>query len=74
MPLQIEYECAQMNIPVVAFARSDRRIEGTLSACLDERRPGHCRAPSGRAGLPGAGLPGRLPGVSVSVKRHGGFR
>jgi LacI family transcriptional regulator len=75
MPLQIEYECAQMNVPVVAFARSDRRIEGTLSVCLDETEAGRMVARHLIAeGYKAPAFLGGFPGVSVSVERHAGFR
>lgn len=75
MPLKIEYECAQMNIPVVAFARSDRRIEDTLSVSLDELHAGELAARHlVDQGYRAPAFLGGFPGVSVSLDRHAGFR
>ncbi|MBZ9801124.1 LacI family DNA-binding transcriptional regulator [Mesorhizobium sp. ES1-6] len=75
MPLKIEYECAQMNIPVVAFARSDRRIQNTLSVSLDELHAGQMAAQHLLAqGYRAPAFVGGFPGVSVSLDRHAGFR
>ncbi|QKC93768.1 LacI family DNA-binding transcriptional regulator [Mesorhizobium sp. NZP2298] len=75
MPLKIEYECAQMNIPVVAFARSDRRIENTLSVSLDEFHAGRMAARHLlEQGYRAPAFIGGFPGVSVSLDRHAGFR
>jgi DNA-binding LacI/PurR family transcriptional regulator len=75
MPLQIEYECAQMNIPVVAFARRDRGIQGALSVCLDEIEAGRIAARHlVEQGYRTPAFVGGFPGVSVSVERHAGFR
>jgi LacI family transcriptional regulator len=75
MPLKIEYECAQMNIPVVAFARSDRRIEDTLSVSLDELHAGELAARHLiDQGYRAPAFLGGFPGVSVSLDRHAGFR
>lgn len=75
MPLQIEYECAQMNVPVIAFARRDRRIEGALSICLDEIEAGRIAARHlAEQGYRAPAFVGGFPGVSVSVERFTGFR
>lgn len=75
MPLQIEYECAQMNIPVIAFARRDRRIQGALSVCLDEIEAGRTAARHlVEQGYQTPAFMGGFPDVSVSIERFTGFR
>ncbi len=75
MPLQIEYECAKMNIPVIAFARRDGRIQGALSVCLDEVGAGRLAARHlVDQGYRAPAFLGGFPDVSVSVERFAGFR
>lgn len=75
IPLQIEYECAAMNVPVIVFARSDRRIAGTFGICLDDEAAGRAAARHLlECGYRSPAFIGGFPGVSVSVDRENGFR
>ena len=40
MPLRMEFEWAAMSVPVIVFARSDRRIAGAFGICLDDEAAG----------------------------------
>jgi DNA-binding LacI/PurR family transcriptional regulator len=75
IPLKIEYECAAMNVPVIVFARSDKRIAGTYGICLDDEAVGKAAAHHlVDQGYRKMAFLGGFPGVSVSVDRETGFR
>jgi DNA-binding LacI/PurR family transcriptional regulator len=75
IPLKIEYECAAMNVPVIVFARSDRRLAGTIGICLDDEAAGRAAARHlVEQGYRDIAFVGGFPGVSVSVDREGGLR
>jgi DNA-binding LacI/PurR family transcriptional regulator len=75
IPLKVEYECAAMNIPVIVFARSDKRIGGTFGVCLDDEAAGQLAAQHlVEQGYRRPAFLGGFPSVSVSVDREAGFR
>lgn len=75
MPLRVEYEWAAMKVPVIVFARSDKRTAGTFGICLDDMAAGHLAARHLISqGYRSPAFLGGFPGVSVSVERHNGFR
>lgn len=75
VPLKIEYECAAMSVPVISFARSERRIAGTFGICLDDESAGRLVAQHLiEQGYERPAFVGGFPGVSVSVDRHNGLR
>lgn len=74
MPLRVEYEWAAMNVPVIVFARSDKRIAGAFGICLDDEAAGQLAARHLVAqGYERPAFVGGFPGVSVSVERQNGF-
>lgn len=74
MPLRIEYEWTAMSVPVIVFARSDKRIAGAFGVCLDDEAAGVLAARHlVERGYRRPAFIGGFPGVSVSVDRQGGF-
>lgn len=74
IPLKIEYECAAMKVPVIVFARSDRRIDGTFGICLDDEAAGRLAARHfSDKGYRRTAFVGGFPGVSVSIDRQNGL-
>jgi DNA-binding LacI/PurR family transcriptional regulator len=74
MPLRVEYEWAAMSVPVIVFARSDRRIAGAFGLCLDDEAAGVLAARHlVERGYRRPAFVGGFPGVSVSIDRQNGL-
>jgi DNA-binding LacI/PurR family transcriptional regulator len=74
MPLRVEYEWAAMSVPVIVFARSDRRIAGAFGICLDDEAAGALAARHlVERGYRRPAFVGGFPGVSVSIDRQNGL-
>ena len=75
IPLNVEFECSKMDIPVVSFARTERRIPNSTGICLDDFSAGYAAARHllGK-GYRQPGFVGGFPDVSVTVDRCAGFR
>ena len=75
IPLNVEFECSKMDIPVVSFARTERRIPNSTGICLDDFSAGYAAARHllGK-GYRHPGFVGGFPDVSVTIDRCAGFR
>ena len=74
IPLKIEYECAEMNVPVIVFARSDKRSANTFGVCLNDESVGRMAARHLVAqGYRNPAFLGGIPNISASVERQNGF-